>query len=158
MLPIFADPKTDFVFKRIFGTEAHKHLLIELLNALLELEGDRRIVDLVHLTPEQSVPLAEMKLSVVDVVLHSPLAGPGPSGPGRERAYPPVVSPIGRVKPDLRSVLTVMFRFSSGVGFASLSQPAGWLLYYAHREAVDFQVVTRRRPLVPGRAFAARPE
>ncbi len=67
MLPIFADPKTDFVFKRIFGTESHKHLLIGLLNALLELDGDRRIVDLDHLTPEQSVPLAEMKLSVVDV-------------------------------------------------------------------------------------------
>ncbi len=67
MLPTFADPKTDFVFKRIFGTEAHKHLLIQLLNALLELDGDRRIVDLVYLTPEQSVPLAEMKLSVVDV-------------------------------------------------------------------------------------------
>ncbi len=67
MLPTFADPKTDFVFKRIFGTEAHKHLLIELLNALLELDGGRRIVDLEYLTPEQSVPLAEMKLSVVDV-------------------------------------------------------------------------------------------
>ncbi len=67
MLPTFADPKTDFVFKRIFGTEAHKHLLIELLNALLELDRDRRIVDLVYLTAEQSVPLAEMKLSVVDV-------------------------------------------------------------------------------------------
>ena len=36
--PTFADPKTDFVFKRIFGSEPHKHLLIELLNALLELE------------------------------------------------------------------------------------------------------------------------
>ncbi len=67
MFPIFADPKTDFVFKRIFGAEAHKHLLVELLNALLELDGDRRIMDLVYLTPEQSVPLAEMKLSVVDV-------------------------------------------------------------------------------------------
>jgi hypothetical protein len=33
VLPTFADPKTDFVFKRIFGAEAHKHLLIELLNA-----------------------------------------------------------------------------------------------------------------------------
>ncbi|MCP4662873.1 MAG: hypothetical protein GY856_46370, partial [bacterium] len=34
MQPIFADPKTDFIFKRIFGTESHKHLLVELLNAL----------------------------------------------------------------------------------------------------------------------------
>jgi PD-(D/E)XK nuclease family transposase len=35
MRPVFADPKTDFVFKRIFGSEVHKPLLIELLNALL---------------------------------------------------------------------------------------------------------------------------
>src|SRR4051812_49217502 len=34
MRPVFADPKTDFVFKRIFGSEVHKPLLIELLNAL----------------------------------------------------------------------------------------------------------------------------
>src|SRR5215470_10238152 len=34
MRPVFADPKTDFVFKRIFGSEVHKPLLIELLNAI----------------------------------------------------------------------------------------------------------------------------
>ena len=39
MLPVFADPKTDFVFKRIFGTAEHKSLLIALLNHMLELEG-----------------------------------------------------------------------------------------------------------------------
>jgi len=32
MRPVFADPKTDFVFKRIFGSEVHKPLLIELLD------------------------------------------------------------------------------------------------------------------------------
>jgi hypothetical protein len=42
MRAVFADPKTDFVFKRIFGSEAHKGLLIELLNALIELEGTER--------------------------------------------------------------------------------------------------------------------
>ena len=52
MRPVFADPKTDFVFKRIFGVEVHKRLLIELLNALLELEGEHRIVDLKYLSPE----------------------------------------------------------------------------------------------------------
>ncbi len=36
--PVFADPKTGFVFKRIFGAEVHKRLLIELLNAFLELD------------------------------------------------------------------------------------------------------------------------
>ncbi len=67
MRPVFADPKTDFVFKRLFGSEAHKPLLIEFLNALLELEGDHRIVDLEYLSPEQHVPVEELKLSLVDV-------------------------------------------------------------------------------------------
>jgi predicted transposase/invertase (TIGR01784 family) len=67
MRPVFADPKTDFVFKRIFGTEVHKHLLIELLNALLELDAEHRIVDLKYLSAEQHVPIEELKLSLVDV-------------------------------------------------------------------------------------------
>jgi predicted transposase/invertase (TIGR01784 family) len=67
MLPVFADPKTDFVFKRIFGTEEHKPLLIALLNHLLELEGTRRIRDLQHLSLEQHVAVPELKLSIVDV-------------------------------------------------------------------------------------------
>jgi PD-(D/E)XK nuclease family transposase len=67
MRPVFADPKTDFVFKRIFGSEVHKPLLIELLNDLLELSGDHRIVDLEYLSPAQRVPVVELKMSVVDV-------------------------------------------------------------------------------------------
>jgi predicted transposase/invertase (TIGR01784 family) len=67
MWPVFADPKTDFVFQRIFGTEPHKHLLIELLDALLELSGEQRIADLTYLSPEQRVHVAELKLSIVDV-------------------------------------------------------------------------------------------
>ena len=67
MKPTFADPKTDFVFKRIFGSEPHKHLLIKLLNSLLELEEGRLITDLSYLGPEQTTELPEMKLSIVDV-------------------------------------------------------------------------------------------
>ena len=67
MLPVFADPKTDFVFKRIFGDEKHKPLLIALLNDLLELKGQRRITDVEHLPAEQRVAVPEMKLSIVDV-------------------------------------------------------------------------------------------
>ena len=67
MRPVFADPKTDFVFKRIFGSEIHKPVLIELLNALLELSGDHRIVDLKYLSSEQHVPVEELKMSLVDV-------------------------------------------------------------------------------------------
>jgi predicted transposase/invertase (TIGR01784 family) len=64
---VFADPKTDFVFKRIFGSEARKGLLIALLNHLLELDGERRILEVQHLTGEQHVDVAELKLSIVDV-------------------------------------------------------------------------------------------
>ncbi len=67
MHAVFADPKTDFVFKRIFGSEARKPLLIALLNHLLELDGDHRILDVQHLTGEQHVDVAELKLSIVDV-------------------------------------------------------------------------------------------
>jgi predicted transposase/invertase (TIGR01784 family) len=67
MHAVFADPKTDFVFKRIFGAETRKSLLIALLNNLLEFEGDRRIVDVQHLSGEQHVDVAELKLSIVDV-------------------------------------------------------------------------------------------
>jgi predicted transposase/invertase (TIGR01784 family) len=67
VVPVFADPKTDFVFKRIFGAEARKPLLIALLNHLLELEGDHRILDVQHLSGEQHIDVPELKLSIVDV-------------------------------------------------------------------------------------------
>ncbi|MBI5512528.1 MAG: Rpn family recombination-promoting nuclease/putative transposase [Deltaproteobacteria bacterium] len=67
MHAVFADPKTDFVFKRIFGAETRKSLLIALLNHLLELDGDQRILDVQHLTGEQHIDVAELKLSIVDV-------------------------------------------------------------------------------------------
>lgn len=34
----FVDPKTDIAFKKIFGDQAHKNILIEFLNEMLELE------------------------------------------------------------------------------------------------------------------------
>jgi predicted transposase/invertase (TIGR01784 family) len=67
MRPTFADPKTDLVFKRIFGDEAHKDLLIALLNALLELDEPHRIVDLQYLQPEQVPVISTLKNSIVDV-------------------------------------------------------------------------------------------
>lgn len=67
MHAVFADPKTDFVFKRIFGAEARKPLLVALLNHLLELDGERCIVELQHLPSDQRVDVPELKLSIVDV-------------------------------------------------------------------------------------------
>jgi hypothetical protein len=65
--PVFADPKTDVIFKKIFGEKAHKNLLLELLNSLLELDEAHRIVDVDYLTPEQLPPRNDLKLSILDV-------------------------------------------------------------------------------------------
>ena len=43
---------TDFAFKKIFGTEANKDLLISFLNALLDLKEDGEIKDLTYLNSE----------------------------------------------------------------------------------------------------------
>ncbi len=67
MRPVFADPKTDFVFKRLFGSEEHRDLTIALINALLGLEGDRRVVEVTFLREEERPRVPEMKLSIVDV-------------------------------------------------------------------------------------------
>jgi len=67
MRPVFADPKTDFVFKKLFGTEDHKDLLIALLNALLHLTGARAITAVTFLREEERPAVAELKFSVVDV-------------------------------------------------------------------------------------------
>src|SRR3954468_336700 len=67
MRPVFADPKPVSASKRILGSGLHKPLLIELLTSLLELAGDHRIADLQYLSPEQHVPVGELKLSLVDV-------------------------------------------------------------------------------------------
>ncbi|TMQ15542.1 MAG: Rpn family recombination-promoting nuclease/putative transposase [Deltaproteobacteria bacterium] len=65
--PVFADPKTDFVFQRIFGSEDHKPVLIGLLNDLLELDDAHRIRSVSLLPPEQRPKVDELKYSIVDV-------------------------------------------------------------------------------------------
>jgi len=65
--PTFADPKTDFAFKRIFGSEEHKDVLIAFLNDMLGLDPGHRITEVELLPPEQRPAVAELKLSIVDV-------------------------------------------------------------------------------------------
>ena len=67
MRAVFADLKTDFVFKKVFGTEEHKDLLMALLNALLALSGERAIVEVTFLREEERPRVPELKFSVVDV-------------------------------------------------------------------------------------------
>lgn len=55
---------TDFAFKRFFGTEANKELLISFINALLDLSGDKEIADLKHLNTEQLGSTADDRRAV----------------------------------------------------------------------------------------------
>ena len=67
MQGLFADPKTDVIFKKIFGQKERQHLLMELLTSLLELDEAHRIVGLEYLSPEQLPSRPSGKLSILDV-------------------------------------------------------------------------------------------
>lgn len=66
-VPVFGDPKTDFVFQRIFGSDDHKTALLGFLNDLLQLDEDHRITSVTMLPPEQRPKVSELKYSIVDV-------------------------------------------------------------------------------------------
>jgi predicted transposase/invertase (TIGR01784 family) len=63
----FVDVKTDIAFKKIFGSEEHKEILIGFLNALLELEGDKRIKDVTLKNPWQPPDIPLLKETILDV-------------------------------------------------------------------------------------------
>ena len=59
------DPRVDYAFKKVFGSEANVPLLSDLLHAVLKPE--RRIVDLQLLNPFNEKNWEEDKLSVLDI-------------------------------------------------------------------------------------------
>lgn len=63
----YLDPTNDIAFKKLFGTECHKPLLISFLNAILSLEGHRRIKQVDFLTKDQAPLIKESKTSILDV-------------------------------------------------------------------------------------------
>jgi predicted transposase/invertase (TIGR01784 family) len=63
----FIDPRIDFAFKKIFGSEDGKDILINFLESLMGLEGDRRIKTITLLDPFQAPKIRGMKYSVLDV-------------------------------------------------------------------------------------------
>src|ERR1700732_2169460 len=62
---LFADLKNDFVFRRIFAT--HADILRQLLNDLLERDGDATIEGIEYLPSEQHPFVEGGKLSILDV-------------------------------------------------------------------------------------------
>lgn len=64
----FLDPKNDVAFKKIFGTEEHKDILIHFINDVLELKGNDQVEDVTFLSPVQDPEIASKKQSIVDVL------------------------------------------------------------------------------------------
>lgn len=63
----FVDIKNDVAFRKIFGNENRKEVLISFLNAVLLLEKDNKIVNVDILTPYQLPALKGGKVTIVDV-------------------------------------------------------------------------------------------
>lgn len=63
----FADPRTDFAFKKIFGNEQAKDVLISFLNAVLGLDQAHAIVDVTLLNPYEAPKTKYQQNSFLDV-------------------------------------------------------------------------------------------
>jgi predicted transposase/invertase (TIGR01784 family) len=63
----FVDVKNDVAFRKIFGNENKKEILLSFLNAVLHLEGNKRIESITIANPFQLPILPNMKTSIIDV-------------------------------------------------------------------------------------------
>ena len=63
----FVDVKNDVAFRKIFGNEKKKVILISFLNAVLGLEGQNRVKEVTLLNPFQLPRIAGEKSSIIDV-------------------------------------------------------------------------------------------
>jgi len=63
----YLDPTNDIAFKKLFGIEQHKPLLMSFLNAILSLEGDHRIKEVEFLTKEQVPLIKGEKTTILDI-------------------------------------------------------------------------------------------
>ena len=61
------DPKIDYAFKRLFGSEPNQSLLIQLLNAVLQPPPSARVAAIEILNPFNDKEALDDKLSVVDI-------------------------------------------------------------------------------------------
>jgi len=63
----FVDIKNDIAFRKIFGNENKKEILISFLNAVLKLENQNRIKTITLLNPFQLPKIKGLKVTVIDV-------------------------------------------------------------------------------------------
>ena len=64
----FLDPKNDVAFKKVFGSEKHKDILIHFINDVLELKDNDQIDEVEFLSTIQDAEIASKKQSIVDVL------------------------------------------------------------------------------------------
>jgi len=64
----FLDPKNDIAFRKVFGSEKHKDIVIHFINDILELKGNDQIENVEFLSPIQDPEIASKKQSIVDVL------------------------------------------------------------------------------------------
>ncbi|MEW6618263.1 MAG: Rpn family recombination-promoting nuclease/putative transposase [bacterium] len=63
----FLDVKTDYAFKKVFGSQGSKDILISFLNSVIDFKETEKIVDLVIVDPYQIPLIKGMKDTYVDV-------------------------------------------------------------------------------------------
>ena len=68
MLTKFLDPKNDVAFRRIFGTEKNKDILIAFLNDMITFKEGEPITEVTFLKTVQDPEIAAQKTSIVDVL------------------------------------------------------------------------------------------
>lgn len=64
----FLDPKNDYAFKRIFGSEKNKDILIHFLNDMLVFKEKQPIINVTFLQTVQEPEIAARKTSIVDIL------------------------------------------------------------------------------------------
>lgn len=64
----FLDPKNDYCFKRIFGSERNKDILIHFLNDMISFQEGGAIKEVTFLKADQDPEIASKKQSIVDVL------------------------------------------------------------------------------------------
>ena len=68
MLYKFLDPKNDIAFKKIFGTEKNKDILIHFLNDMIKFKEKGHIINVTFLKTVQDPETAAKKTSIVDIL------------------------------------------------------------------------------------------
>jgi len=64
----FLDPKNDVAFKKIFGSEKNKDILLDFLNDVLVKTKKEKIIDITFLNTVQQPEIAVQKQSIIDVL------------------------------------------------------------------------------------------